>query len=350
LSPDDDQVQAIRNACEDYTSTVHALLAFSALIVHDGTAVRPDARFGFGRRMTTSSRNQISPSTEVTPDLVAQKDERYGIASEIKRSLSKDSGHWDDHVNQLRKYDDDLAGWWTASEKIATSDSVLLIHHSRSRRFRNYLEDLVTKNPGEAGQSMALVEFVRSEEATVYIFFRQEWGKISDPDLGRRLHDEGVQVPLSDVLRTFSSVRFYDSAPPLHLLLTWLWTDIFAAMADPANYDERLRANPIPVSVEAITRELQEAYGSRAGPFTADVRSAEFPQRAWVRQALDTLVSIGLARSESGDAGYLVLYRSFREDVLTHFVELLENVAQKQQSDETSQLSLPFQRANENSS
>jgi hypothetical protein len=69
--PEDEQ-RKVRDAAEDYQSTVHAMLAFSAFVVHDATAQRPNSHFGFGRRMTTSKANAVTPSGTVTPDIVAQ--------------------------------------------------------------------------------------------------------------------------------------------------------------------------------------------------------------------------------------------------------------------------------------
>ncbi|HSY49149.1 MAG TPA: hypothetical protein VLC46_10085 [Thermoanaerobaculia bacterium] len=40
--PDDEQ-RSVRDAAEDYQSTVHAMLAFSAFVVHDATAQRPNS-------------------------------------------------------------------------------------------------------------------------------------------------------------------------------------------------------------------------------------------------------------------------------------------------------------------
>ena len=93
-----------------------ALLLFSALIVHDGREVREGGHFGFGRRMDTSVNNPVIPSSTVTPDLVAQKAEDFGIVAEIKRSLSSDPTTWTQHIDQIRKYDDRLKGWWTNTE------------------------------------------------------------------------------------------------------------------------------------------------------------------------------------------------------------------------------------------
>lgn len=80
------------NAVEDYQQTVKALLAFAALVVHDGSEERPDAQFGLGRRMSCSENNPVVPADEeTTPDLVAQKSERFGVVVEAKKSLSREA-------------------------------------------------------------------------------------------------------------------------------------------------------------------------------------------------------------------------------------------------------------------
>src|SRR5688500_1776632 len=98
--PEDEQ-RKVRDAAEDYQSTVHAMLAFSAFVVHDAKDQRPNSHFGFGRRMTTSGQNVVAPSTTITPDIVAQKSESYGVVAEVKRSLPADRTKWSAHIGQL---------------------------------------------------------------------------------------------------------------------------------------------------------------------------------------------------------------------------------------------------------
>ncbi|HEX3071469.1 MAG TPA: hypothetical protein VHX14_23085 [Thermoanaerobaculia bacterium] len=327
----------MRDAAEDYQSTVHAMLAFSAFVVHDASAQRPGSHFGFGRRMTTSKANVVTSSGTVTPDIVAQKSESYGVVAEVKRSLPSDRTKWAAHVGQIRKYDDDLTGWWTSDARMATSDTTLLLHQTRSRAFISVLDDEGKKNAEAVGPHTSVVEFNRSDERQVSYFFRLEWGDVRDADLSGRLK-EGVAVPIDKVIRTFANVKFYDADPPLPSLLALLWIDYFAPLAAAVAYDENLKAFPIDVGATAIADELQRAYGSRL--LERDERSVEFPGTKVVRNALNALVTIKLAMPlPTGTAQYRVLYRQFNDDILLRFASMLKTSAEKVTEQ---QATLPF--------
>lgn len=333
--PEDEQ-RRVRDAAEDYQSTVHAMLAFSAFVVHDATAQRPNSHFGFGRRMTTSKANVVTPSGTVTPDIVAQKSDSYGVVAEVKRSLPSDRTKWGVQVGQIRKYDDDLTGWWTIDARMAMSDTTLLLHQTRSRAFIKVLDDERKKNAEAVGPHTSVVEFNRSDERQVNYFFRLEWGDVRDADLSGRLR-EGVAVPIDKVIRTFANVKFYDADPPLHSLLALLWIDYFGPLVAAVAYDENLKAFPIDVSSAAIADELQCAYGSQL--LEKDDRSVAFPSAKVVRKALDALVTVKLAMPlPTGTSEYRVLYRQFNDDILLRFASMLKTPAERVME----QTTLPF--------
>ena len=87
-------LRAVRDEINDYEQTVNAILSFAAFVVHDGKSQRPGSEFGIGRRMTTSADNSISPSSDITPDLVAQKSQEYGIVAEAKKTLDQNQSNW----------------------------------------------------------------------------------------------------------------------------------------------------------------------------------------------------------------------------------------------------------------
>jgi len=320
MTTKEELLRATRDRVNDYKQTVNAILAFAAFVVHDGKSQRPNSEFGFGRRMTTSPFNPKSPSTEITPDLVVQKSEKYGVVAEAKKSLVQNQSNWAVHVEQLRKYDDDLVGWWTEDKKITHSDAVMLIHQSRGRQFARFLQNQKDTVPDSVGPNTCVVEFNESEETVTYYFFRLEFGSIPDVELGQVLYD-GVQVPLDKLRMSFPNIRYYDAEPPMPLLLTDLWTNVFSAMKEFGKYDEKARATKIQISVSDVTDELQRAFGSAA--LRRDDRAGEFPKQKWVREAFERLVKYKLATPASGEDGkYIIYYKSFKDDVLDRFVKL----------------------------
>lgn len=312
--------KTIRNEVEDYEQTVKALLAFGAFVVHDGESQRPDSEFGFGRRMTTSPHNKVNPSGSVKPDLVAQKSSGYGIVAEAKTSLTRDQSRWTDHLAQLRKYDDELTGWWTQDEKIAHSDAVMLIHQSRGRQFVRFLQEQKKEDPGAVGPHTSVVEFNRSDQAAIYYFFRIEEGLILDAELSNKI-DTGIQIPFDELLKSFPLIHYYDSPPPIVQILIDLWTEVFPYLIAESVYDEEKGSRKISVSLSNVTEELQKAYGS--GLLRQDSRSSEFPRRKWVRQAFEWLVRQKRAiPPANGSDNYTIYYKPLRGDVLDRFIKM----------------------------
>ncbi|MCK4820554.1 hypothetical protein KA005_32615 [bacterium] len=311
-------VREILESSNDYLQTVHSILAFGAFVVHDGISRRPNARFGFGRRMHTSPDNLQTPSSEITPDLVAQKSKQYGIVAEAKKSLDKNRSNWTQHVERLRKYDDDLGGWWTGDEKITNFNAVMLIHQSRGRLFRDFLESCKNEDPNSVGPNTCVVEFNESPELDPFYFFRLEFGDIQDTELKKNLY-EGTQVPLVSVQMSFGNIKYYDAEPPMVNLLTDLWTDSFPSRLDDAEFDEQRRSKIIRVKISDVTEELQRGYGSQA--LYVDDRSGEFPRQKWIRNAFDRLISYGLASHDDSTDEYTIFFKPFSRDVKIRFAE-----------------------------
>jgi len=309
-----DDLTRKRDEAEDYEQTEKALLAFAAFIVHDGRSLRDGSHFGLGRRMNRPATPPETASPVVTPDIVAQKSPKYGIVAEAKKSLPSDRKLWEKYARQIQKYEGKLVGWWTDDGTIPSSDTAVLVHYSRSRAFRRYLEEL----EGEFFPSV--IEFHKSSERVEYIAFRLEHGSIADGDLKRRL-DDAVEIPFDKVLGSFPNIKYYDAEPPLALLLTNLWLDALPSRIGDTTRDESIKAHRISVTVQDLTNELQKAYGSAS--LDSDERSVEFPKGSWIRRALEELVTHGLGeRDESHKDRYEIHFRRLQGDVLEKFIEL----------------------------
>jgi hypothetical protein len=292
--------------------------------------------------MATSTSNLVQPSVEVTPDLVVQRGTGYGIAVEAKKSLPADQQRWRSVAEQLRKYDDDLTGWWTESRRI-TSDAVLLIDQARSRAFKTFLEVLEESEPALVGPHSAMVEFSRSDYANPFLFFRLEWGAIREATVADKLAN-GVNVSVDAVKRSLPAVKFCDARPPVELLLQILWTDVFLNRSIPLERDEKLRAKVIDVEVDELAEILQQAFGS--GALFQDDRSVKFPRKSWLVDAMNLLVRADLAHVVEPGVRYRVLFRDFKVDVLEKFASLTAppsgDGAPSQEAGDESQLPLEF--------
>ena len=224
-----DEASADRAAlieAENYRETVHAILGFGALIVHDGKGLREGSAFGFGRRMTrageSADNNSDHRTRDITPDLVAQRSKSWGAAVEAKATLCKDRLRWDRHIAQVAGYGAPLIGWWTNDETIPAHDAILLVNISYSVAMKERLEAALATNPDAVGDNVSIVEFTRHDQMVTKLYYRQQWGRVSDPSLRDVLH-EGRDVPLLEILRSFGPVMFYDSPAPLPHMLELLW-------------------------------------------------------------------------------------------------------------------------------
>jgi hypothetical protein len=225
---------------------------------------------------------------------------------------------WDSYNERLTRYASPLSGWWTPTETITQADAVLLMHRSRCRQFVRYLDERTDRNLPVPPEGAAVVEFVRSGQVATFYSFSLEWGALRDADIGARLQDATAEIPLEQVIDSLAAVQFYDACPPMPMLLEIIWGELFS-MKDNDSFDQRTRSWPVMVNVDSFTTELQRAYGSRA--LSRDERSCEFPTRGWIRQALDELVSLGLAEQGSTRDDYKAHVKAFEGgDVRSEFV------------------------------
>jgi Holliday junction resolvase len=313
------EIKRLKDEAEDYEYSVRSLVCFSALVLHDGVAAAPGARFNLGRRMDLVRPAGNQPKF-VTPDLVAQRSATYGVVGEIKVKLPRDEAHWVDTVDQLIDYAADLRGWWTVGETVESRDVILLVEISRSRQFSGVVDGLDSDRQ-ESFAPVTLVEFSRSDQGQPYIFFRAERNLPADSDLAGKLRN-GVKVPLEKVLQSFPTVKFYDGRPPLLHLLRVLWQQVVASRLDEVEYDENLRAYPIRVSVADAVDELQQAYGSKA--LYTDGRTQEFPRESWVREALTFLSRHRLAIVDPEETNqFTVLFRRYKDDIVARFASMI---------------------------
>lgn len=322
--------EKVRERIDEYQGTIHAIQAFVSMTTWDKqtSQKRTDANFSLGRRMTTSSKNRVSPNVEVTPDAVIQLGSNLGYTVEVKYSMPMDTQHWVDDANQLLKYDDDLKGWWTISESLSNHCNALLIEQGRVVRFIEYLEQWMKDNQVTLRATTSVIQFSKSDNAYPYYFLQSRWGEILDDVLSTRLK-YGVKIPIEKVVGTYGHKKFYDTEPPsIEFTMSVIWQDIFTPDGIEGQHDKRLGGIPLYVNLDALTLELQRLYGQ-----TSDTpRDVEFPRKDWIRTAMEEFVSIGLARRlEDNTEGYdyLVIFRKIQKELIEYFVESRKKILAK---------------------
>lgn len=278
--------------------------------------------------MTTSASNVISPNQDITPDTVIQILDDLGFIVEAKISLPADENHWGGILNQIKKYDDDLTGWWKQDEHINNHNVILLLHMSRSVSFKKYRDVLIENGDYESSDSVWGIEFVLSRQRQEYILFRTCWeaNNMYNCNLSNRL-EIGVNLPIEAVKFSYGNIKFYDSKPEPEYLLSIIWQDILTPWKREVEFNKQLNCYLIETDIQTITNELQKSYGSIALQRSCNIdrndeREIEYPKGSWVKEALEILIKLGFASKDSED-NYTIFFRELRlrrdKDLVDYF-------------------------------
>jgi hypothetical protein len=280
-----------------------------------------------GRTLTPSeakSKNEAGePVPFVTPDLGILLPNGKGVLGEVKRSFPLDTQFWVDDFKQLVAYDDDLTGWPNDSQKVAAHDIVLLLHQSRAVKVNKYFAENNTKGI-QFARPFSIVEFNRSSQGKEYFFFRNVTGNVSDQNLAARL-EEGINVPMEIYLIQYSTVKLYDSTPPLPYLLELIWTHVVAVkVTNTPGY--KIPAKKQKIKIELALDEISERleknfsfHGLQQGH--ADARQPRVLKDAAIQQACAALVKFGDAEWTDTTKTKLTVNFVKREDVLDYFIK-----------------------------
>ena len=320
------QLEDLKKSIDNYISTVNALLCFISLTAWNSGKAKEHYFCSFGRNMTTSPQNLISPDGSVTPDEIIQLSSSLGLIAEVKVGLPKAKELWIDIEKQIRKYDDKLLGWWTDDGFIPKWNCILLIEIARSEEYKEFHEKLIADGVFVPSENIMGVEFARSDQYNNYMFFRTRWGNVHDSVLAETLR-LGKKKDIQEAEKHYGRIKFYDSAPEPEYLLSIIWQDIFTSMHKSIEYDKASKGYPIDITLSQIVNELQQSYGSLALRQNCDIssfaeREVEYPQTSWVKDSLKILEKLGLAKQIS-DETYRVIFKRLRAgDLIQYFYKV----------------------------
>jgi len=320
------RVSELTNSVDNYEASLSALLAFINNATWDDKREQPRAgtKYSLGRRMTASSQNRVSPNGDVTPDAVVQRDPTNGVVCEVKMNIARSADgripafRVDELRDQIRRYDDDLTGWFTPKGKVAQHDMVVLCDLMRATALADVLRELEEKEHVRC--SLALVAAVRATQAKEYIELKKEHGRLSDAAWGERLR-QGVAVPVEKLAATqLGRIRYYDARPecPLYTMMH-LWMHVFPEMSAPMLWQGARDGSGLEATVEELTRKLQAFFG----PTPLDDRDVALPRPEWVKEAMDMFVNIGKAEKVH-DSTYRITCSRLRSDHIESFARRIE--------------------------
>ena len=322
--------QSFRDEIDNYNDSLFAIIGFMNFYRYDDKkrAMRGDVRVFQGRKLTPSkakSKNDAGETVEfVTPDLGVLLPDGNGVLGEVKRSFPLDTKFWLDDFKQLMAYDDDLSGWPNASQKVSAHDIVLLLHQSRAVKVNKYLAEELDKKEIQFARPFSIVEFNRSSQGKEYFFFRNVSGNVSDINLAARL-EEGINVPMEIYLVQYSTIKLYDSTPPLPYLLELIWTHVVAVKVTSTpgyKIPAKKQKVKIDLDLDEISERLEKNFsfhGLQKGH--ADTRQPRVLKDTAIQQACAALVKFGDAVWTDNTKTKLTVSFVKRDDVLDYFIQ-----------------------------
>lgn len=315
--------QQQRNEIDDYLGSIVGLYAFaeSACWDESSRAKRKESQYSIPYKFKINEK-------EITPDSAIQLDSDYGIVSEMKKHFNESKPN---QFEQLKKYDNDLEGWWTENKKIKTHDLVLLCHMFSSigavDNYKNW------ENEGNNfDRNFAIIEFSYMDSGQKQNFvLRRLYGQLTDKE-----HDEALRktkiIPPQIVERLFGKYKFYDVDPPLFHVPILIFNYVLPLLVVQEEFEENSgrQKRIVKVDVDTVKRILQEQ-------FLPLNHYLSLPKTKWVISALDFLVSISLGVRLDEKNYQLILQAPTRKDLCEYFSSKLISKQNSKQSVSTIQ-------------
>jgi hypothetical protein len=329
-------VVELRERIDDYADTVFAILGFVNFYrFDDRTRQMKDGVLVFqGRRLTPSPARATTPEGNrvefVTPDFGVLYGEGQGVLGEAKKSFPRDRALWMGDFKQLMAYDDDLSGWPTGDGRVRQHDIVLLTHQSRVVPVCDYCQEQMSAGQIRFARRFAIVSFIRSEERQPYFHFEKRFGHLSETVLDDRLR-QGVPVPMSVRVDVYSTIKLYDSEPPLPYMAQLIWENLVAPRAFDNPTFPRLRKNQkveVTLTVDEIVDGLHKGFSFHVlCPGEAD-RQPRVPRKAWCVRACEALVAGGSAKWTDPDSKEAItVYFRKVDNVLEYMLDVCKRAS-----------------------
>lgn len=305
------EVKRERGLIDDYMGSVRGLYAFAeAACFDDATRQRvPGSQYSIPRSMDT-----VAGGPTLTPDGVVQPRIDYGIVTEMKKHYPDGD---DGYIEQVKKYDQDLVGWWTKDEALTPHDLVLLTHMFSTTNANDAFEKWKS-GARTFTRPFAIVEYGYVESMPQqYFMLRRMAGALSDKSYDEALR-HGKMIPDAIAVELFARCKLYDAKPPLMHMLVLVYMETMNLFVPREEFEAatgRLRKT-VTVTVAEVREKMEEQFC----PHLEGVRQPRLPKKEWVREALEALQDMELAKREARDRYHVLIARPGRKDALTWLV------------------------------
>lgn len=283
-------IQSLKNKIDDYLNTVYAIIGFLNTYKFEMEKANKDIVLFQGRKLWLDESN----GNFVTPDFGLSINEISGLVGEVKYSFPSDKKLWIDTFTQIKKYDQIISGWPTSSGNVSEFDIVLLVQQSRSRSVIDYyLKKLPAKD--KVNKTFAILEFNRASQGKEYFHFRIEHGTLSDKQVSKKFM-EGLYVPYDIYITKYSTIKLYDTEPPLPLLLQLIYDCVIDQLKGEGKFKKMTKKTKQLVTINShhLTKTLKEVYSFKRLQSEIHLNGQpEFPKHEWIKNALDKIFEMG---------------------------------------------------------
>jgi hypothetical protein len=305
-----EEVKKEQGRIDDYLGSVRGLHAFAESACFDDAARQ---RVDGSRYCIPRSMNTVAPGPTLTPDGVVQPRPDYGIITEMKKHYPDGV---DEYIDQVKKYDQDLIGWWTKGECLTPHDLVLLTHMFSLTNATDAYENWKTAG-NQFTRPFAIVEYGYVESLPQrYFMLRRMAGALSD-----KKHDEalrqGKMLPDGLIVELFARCKLYDAKPPLIHMVVLLYMETMNLFVPREEFEAtgRLRKT-VTVTVAEVREKMEEQFCRH----TEGARQPRLPKKEWVQEALEALQDMELAKREGKERYHVLIARPGRKDALAWLV------------------------------
>jgi hypothetical protein len=169
-----------------------------------------------------------------------------------------------------------------------------------------------------------MIQFNRADERRPYFFFQKTTGNLTDKSVDTKLID-GVSVPMEIFVTTYSTVKIYDSLPPLAYLIELIWTNVVLPRASDTSKFPALRKNQkieVTLSVDDIVNELHNGFSFHGLSKDIADRQPKVPKREWIMSACEKLVQSDEASWVDTEKSQIKVYFRKYDSVMSHFIDI----------------------------
>ena len=264
-----------------------------------------------GARLRQGPRMRTPDGSVVTPDMTLEArggpgGAGYRAVGEVKASFPRHAAAVDRMAGQVRRYDGELAGWEYEAAgggggRPSDHDILVCVRARHASDFAAGLPAALGKGGAEIKSPLSIIgiERNRANGSGKELLLKRHSGAISH----KRAHDalgSGWSIDAHAMADEFDGTKFYDSRPPLPYIMSVLWIYIFPRLAHGKKL-KKIRMNlevQIDVEVGRIHRQASRLAHS-SNPWCV--------KRAWIVDAMEGLVSAGLAE-RTGPDRYRIRY------------------------------------------